>query len=101
MKYAPVLMIAALVSGCAYPVSGVEQGSGPSSIYVTTAPADAMLTVDGVSAGYAAAFNGKKKAVFLLQPGRHHVLVSGPSSVLFDKEIYVGAGAKVAVEITK
>jgi len=100
MKSLVALPLALALAGCAYPVSTVQQGSTPAVLFVPTAPLDAVLVVDGVAVGQAASFDGKR-TVLPVQPGKHHVVVRGASSVLFDQDIYVGAGSKVAVELTK
>ncbi|KRA62101.1 hypothetical protein ASD89_23715 [Caulobacter sp. Root656] len=100
MKPFIVLSLALALCGCAYPVSTVSQGSAPTGLFVPTAPADATLAVDGVVVGQAAVFDGRK-TVLPVQPGKHHVVVRGSAGVLFDKDIYVGAGSKVAVELVK
>jgi hypothetical protein len=92
-------VIAGGLLGCAYPVSTVEQGSTPTVLFVPQAPAGATVEVDGVSFGLASAFGGKKTAVLPIKPGKHRVVVKGASGNLFDKDIYAGAGSKVAVEI--
>lgn len=101
MKPLVAIMLASALCGCAYPVSTVEQGSAPTVLFVPHAPADATVEVDGVSFGLASAFSGKKTAVLAIQPGKHRVVVRGASGALFDKDIYAGAGSKVAVEITQ
>ncbi|CAN5311420.1 hypothetical protein BH10PSE4_BH10PSE4_17040 [soil metagenome] len=100
MKPLIALALAFALAGCAYPVTTVEQGSASAVLFVPTAPLDASLLVDGVIVGQAASFDGKR-TVLPVQPGKRHVVVRGASGVLFDKYIYVGAGSKVAVELTK
>lgn len=96
---APIALALAL-AGCAYPVSTVEQGAAASGLYVRFAPAGATLEVDGAPAGQVVVFDGKK-AVYPVAPGKHRVVVRGAGGVVFDKDIYVGAGSKVAVEISR
>lgn len=101
MKAMIALLLAGGLCGCAYPVTTVDQGSAPTVLFVPYAPADAILVVDGVSYGPASAFNGKKTAVLAVAPGKHRVVVSSGPGNLYDKNIYVGAGSKVAVELNQ
>lgn len=100
MKPLIAVSLAFALYGCAYPVSTVSQGSAPTGLFVSGAPAEATLVVDGVLVGLATAFDGKK-AMLPVQPGKRHVVVRSSVGVLFDKDIYVGAGSKVAVELAK
>jgi hypothetical protein len=89
-----------LLGGCAtsYPTTTAEQGGASSSLYFPGAPADAQVSIDGVPAGMAASFDGTK-AVLVVEPGRHQVVLRSPSGTLQDKPVYVGAGDRIAVRV--
>jgi hypothetical protein len=101
MKRLLLAAIATLVAGCAYPVSTVQQGAEQSALFVPNAPAGAVVEVDGMSLGAAIAADGKKPAILPVTAGKHRVVVRGVGGPLFDKDIYVGAGSKVAVELAR
>lgn len=101
MKRLSVLALAALLAGCAYPVSTIQQGAEQSALFVPNAPVGAMVEVDGRILGPAIAADGKKAAILPVSAGKHRVVVKGANGSLFDKEIYVGAGSKVAVELAR
>lgn len=94
-----ILLGTALLSACSYPTTTVNQGAVASSLYVPSAPADAVLWIDGVNKGLASTYNGKKKARYPISAGRHRVKIVGTSGTLVEKDIYVEAGASVAVEV--
>lgn len=93
-----VVAAAGLTSACAYPVSTVEQGGASTGIYFKGAVAADEVVVDGAAAGMAAAYDGKK-VILTVQPGTHHVTVRSAAGPVYDKDVYVGAGARLAIKV--
>src|SRR5690349_6457951 len=89
--------LSVFLSGCAYPVSSVEQGVGASTLFFSPAFAGAHVWVDGSDRGVAADFDGKK-ASLTVAPGRHRVVVRGEGPPLFDQPLYVGPGSHVEIK---
>jgi hypothetical protein len=88
----------ALVAGCAYPVSTVVQGSASAGLFFSGAPIDAHVWVDGVDAGVASTFDGKKM-VLTVAPGRHQVVVKGSGALIYDQPVFVGAENKIEIKV--
>ena len=93
------LFLTILLGACAYPSTTIRQGAA-TELYVPHAPADAVLLVDGKSAGPAAYYDGKKRS-YPVEPGTHIVLITGSGGTLLQKSIYVGAGSKLALEVAQ
>ena len=86
------------LTACAYPVSTADQGAASAGIYFPNAPLTARVFVDGADAGEAATFDGKK-TLLVMAPGRHHLVVRQASTPIYDKPIYVGSGAHIAIKV--
>lgn len=84
--------------GCAYPVATVEQGGRSSGLYFPEAPAGATVSIDGVGAGEAATFDGRKSPLTIAS-GPHRVRVEAHGAVLYDQSVYVGPGARLAIKV--
>jgi sugar/nucleoside kinase (ribokinase family) len=88
-----------LAAACAYPVSTIDQGGGPSGVYFPDAPAGSSVDVDGARLGNPAAHPAAKTPL-LLASGRHRIVVRGPDgAVIYDREIYLGDGSQIAVKV--
>ncbi len=94
---ATVALIGALAA-CAYPVSTVEQGGVLTALYFPNASAEARVILNGVDAGNAAAFDGRR-SVLTVEPGKHRVVIMTGSTVIYDNQIYVGSGSRLAIEV--
>ena len=86
------------IAGCAYPTAMVEQGGNNASLYFPRAAVGMRVVLDGVDAGEALSFDGKKN-VLGVQPGPHRVAVRQGAATLYDRQIYVGADSRVAIEV--
>lgn len=88
---------ALMLAACGkYPASSTLQGAPPSGLFFK-APADAQVWLDGAPAGLASAFDGRR-AVLSVAPGPHRVVVRSGDRSLYDQTVYVGAGARMAIE---
>jgi hypothetical protein len=93
-----VLGCSGLTAACAYPVSTVDQGGGATGLYFPNASISAEASVDGAAIGPVARYDGRK-AILTLAPGTHHVTVRDASGQVYDKDVYVGAGARLAIKV--
>jgi hypothetical protein len=96
-KIVSICLVAFVVTGCAYPVSSVDQGSSASLLFFSPAFASTHVWVDGADMGPAASFDGKR-AFLPVAPGRHRVTVKGDGAPLFDQPVYVGPGSRVEIK---
>jgi hypothetical protein len=92
------LALAFALSGCAYPVATVEQGAASSGLYFPGAPVGATVSIDGVGAGEAATFDGRK-VLLTIATGSHRVRVESAGAVLYDQSVYIGPGARLAIKV--
>lgn len=91
--------VALLAAACAYPVSTVDQGGGPSGIYFPDAPAGSSVNIDGNPLASASA-HARAKTILLLPSGRHRIVMRGPDgTVLYDQEVYLGDSSQIAVRV--
>lgn len=93
-----VIALGGAVSACAYPVSTVEQGGASTGLYFKGAAAGDEVLIDGSAAGMATAYDGNK-VMLTVQPGPHHVTVRNASGQVYDKDVYVGAGARLPIKV--
>lgn len=89
---------ALVLAACAYPISTVQQGGEPAMLFFNGAPEGARVIVDGVDAGEASAFDGRRQ-VLSVEPGRHNVRVVIGGAELYGNDIYVGAGSRLEVRV--
>jgi len=96
MKFLPLAFV--LVAGaCAYPVSNVDQGGQVSGVYFPDSPKDLVVSVDGGEQIAVIGFDGNK-SILKLKPGRHRIVLRRASGeIVYNQEIYIGDGARVAV----
>lgn len=90
---------AALLAGCAYPVTTTEQGGPAAGLYFPKVPAGAHAVIDGADAGEAAYFDGHK--LLTVSPGPHRVVVQAGPAKLYDQTVYVGDAARVAIKVPR
>ncbi len=86
-----------VLASCVYPQSAVQQGGNNGSLYFTHVTAGTRVILDGSDAGEAVSFDGKK-SVLGIMPGPHRVVLRQGSATLYDKQVYVGADARLAIE---
>lgn len=86
------------IAGCTYPSAMVEQGGNNASLYFPRAAAGMRVFLDGIDAGEALSFDGKKN-VLGVQPGPHRVAVRQGAATVYDRQVYVGADSRVAIEV--
>jgi len=91
-------LAALLLSGCVYPMSMVEQGTNGGSLYFPGAIAGARVFIDGTDMGDATAYDGRR-AVLGVTAGPHRVALRQGGNTLYDRQVYVGADARVAIEV--
>jgi|AntAceMinimDraft_11_1070367.scaffolds.fasta_scaffold03809_2 hypothetical protein len=87
-----------VLTGCAYPTTETVQGGESSAIYFQSFPADAIVTVDGQSAGTVGDFDGGANTLAVL-PGTHEVIISQNGTVIHNKKVFVGRNS--ALKITR
>jgi len=90
--------LALFLIGCAYPAGMVEQGGNNGSLYFPRASVGTRVILDGVDAGDAASYDGQK-SVLGVMPGPHRVALRQGVATLYDRQIYVGADARMAIEV--
>lgn len=101
MKIKIISLVAAMglaVSACAsYPTSSVNQGAADAGIWVSRAPAGALVLVAGQVVGPAIDY-ADNKHVISLEPGRHEVeIVNSDGQVISRQVVVLSAGAKYEV----
>lgn len=93
-------MLALMISACAYPASSVTQGGKVTALYFDHAPVGAQVFVDGVDAGSAELFDGLE-ATLAVTPGRHVVELRIGGSEVFRKDLFLGDGAVLKVDVSQ
>ncbi|MBU2605324.1 MAG: hypothetical protein KKC43_05475 [Alphaproteobacteria bacterium] len=84
------------VAGCAYPTTETVQGGESSAIYFQSFPADAVVMVDGQSAGTVGDFDGGANTLAVL-PGTHEVVISQNGTVIHNKTVFVGRNSALKI----
>lgn len=92
------VLAAGFLSGCAYPVSSVEQGGAASGIYFKGASSGTEAFIDGASSGDASTYDGRK-AILAVPYGTHRIVVKSGGTILVDQVVYVGQGQRVAIKV--
>lgn len=96
--FTPLLAILALCLACAYPESSTRGTVESPALVVVGAPAGAILLIDGIAAGPAADFSGKKSLAVL--PGRHLVELQLDGRSLVRREVFVDSQGIKTVDFT-
>lgn len=92
MKYLIIIFsLMVLAFGCANPSGGVRVPDKRPSIAIQNAPADAIVTVDGLNMGLASDYDGKEKAL-LIESGVHKLEVISHGTPLISEQIFLGSG---------
>ena len=94
------LMLALMISACAYPSSSVTQGGKVTALYFDHAPVGAQVFVDGADAGLAEQFNGLE-ATLAVTPGRHIVELRMDGAEIFRTDLFLGDGAVLRVDVNQ
>ena len=80
-----------LANACSYPKSSVRATEENSALVFKGAPSTARVRVDGMEAGLAADYSGKRSLGVL--PGRHVVEVVDNGRVLLREDVFLSAGS--------
>ncbi len=80
-----------LATACSYPRTSVRSTEENSAIVFKGAPGTAGVRIDGIEAGTAADYSGKRSLGVL--PGRHVVEVVDNGRVLLRQEVFLSAGS--------
>jgi hypothetical protein len=88
------------VAGCSYPKTRVETGGTPPALAILGLDRNdaAILSVDGISYGPAAQYDGVNR-VLTLEPGAHHIVVSTGNSVLISEKVMLTGGVVSTVRV--
>ena len=92
MKKAFLALIALSLSGCAYPNSAIEQGLQTGHLRFTSAPAGALISIDGQDRS---AVSAKGPTLIDVPPGKHNVVETVDGRVVLHRDYEVGAGATI------
>lgn len=95
---AAVLGLSAAACAPSYPASTVSQGAQDGRLWFSGAPAGARVLIDGVDAGEAALFDGRK-AILEVAPGRHVVEVVAAGTPIHAETVMVGAGSRTQIKV--
>jgi hypothetical protein len=87
-----------LLSACAYPMSSVMQGADGGSLFFPRAAAGVRVYVDGTDMGEAIVYDGQKNVLGVAVGPRRVALRQG-GTTLYDRQVYVGAGSRLAIEV--
>jgi hypothetical protein len=87
-----------LLSGCAYPMSSVMQGADGGSLFFPRAVAGVRVFVDGTDMGEATTYDGQLN-VLGVAVGPHRVALRQGGTILYDRQVYVGAASRLAIEV--
>ncbi len=88
-----VLFVLALLAGCSMPTTTVKTVDSRPGIFISGAPDDALLLLDGVKIGNALNYNGEPN-ILLVEPGTHRVVVQKGTTVIYDQMIFVDTETK-------
>jgi len=81
------------ISACSMPVTNVRTVDARPGIIIAGAPDDALLIIDGLTAGKASSYNGEPNHL-VLEPGTHRVQVQQGGRTLYDQQIFVDSETK-------
>ena len=86
-----------LLTSCAYPMSTIEQGGNGASLYFPNAAAGIRVFLDGADMGDATTYDGRKSVLGVI-PGPHRVALRQGVATIYDRQVYIGADARMAIE---
>jgi hypothetical protein len=93
-----ILALCLVCLACAYPESSTRGTVESPALVVVGAPAGAILLVDGIAAGPAAEFSGKRSLAVL--PGRHLVELQLDGRSLARREVFLDSQGIKTVDFT-
>lgn len=96
MRHLAAIAALAILAGCAYPNSKVEQGTAKGLLTFRGVPADARIVLDGQDIGTVSTYSGDN--ALSVSPGTHRVVITSSGAPLIDKKYYVGAGSNVVIQ---
>jgi hypothetical protein len=89
---------ALLLTGCVYPMSSVGQGANGGSVFFPRANAGLRVFIDGTDMGEALTYDGQRN-VLGVAAGPHRVSLSQGGTTIYDRQVYVGADSRLAIEV--
>ena len=99
MKNVRIFLAAALLAGCASPVTVLSSGPARAALAISGAPAGATVLLDGAAAGDAARYDGVA-GVLALEPGMHRLEVRNAAAApVYSSEMYLGSGETRTINI--
>ncbi len=93
-----VVMAAATLTACTYPVSQTKVVDDRPAITISGAPAGSQLVVDGLAMGPADSFASTRQ-VLKLPSGTHVVRIEQQGRVLHEEKVYLGDGVTRTVTV--
>lgn len=96
MRYLRVfsaLIIFAFAVGCTMPATTVKTVDERPSLAFKNAPSGALLYLDGLNMGDAAAYDGAPR-VLLVEPGTHVVRIVQNGAVIYEQKVFLESSLK-------
>lgn len=94
----PSCLAALLLGGCSYATTKVQAIDDRPTLAVTNASATALLAIDGIVVGPAAAYD-EKTNVLRLESGNHRVQIMDAGRTIFDENVYLGKDMMKSISV--